>query len=153
MDKCSNKRGGGSKAFWTMLKKPALFWKGGIPIPYHIKISMVHSKSDQDISGYNAEFEVFLYFYGESVFSIISIFCLMRFLYYRDLKCTKTFTRSWYCGWRRTPALQKHQTFPIHARQTPFCIFVFLNLYLHSKSTRPSQAMPGKHHFVFLSIF
>ena len=86
---------------------------------------MVHSKSDQDISGYNAEFEVFLYFYGESVFSIISIFCLMRFLYYRDLKCTKTFTRSWYCGWRRTPALQKHQTFPIHARQTPFCIFFY----------------------------
>ena len=103
---------------------------------------MVHSKSDQDISGYNAEFEVFLYFYGESVFSIISIFCLMRFLYYRDLKCTKTFTRSWYCGWRRTPALQKHQTFPIHARQTPFCIFcIFVFVFaLQKHQTFPIHA-------------
>ena len=38
-------KGGGSKAFWTMLKKTALFWNGGIPKSYvcDITASMMSS--------------------------------------------------------------------------------------------------------------
>ena len=110
---------------------------------------MVHSKSDQDISGYNAEFEVFLYFYGESVFSIISIFfneifILQGFKVYEDLyeelvlrlkenPCTpkapdlpnpcQANTILYFCIFEFVFAHQKHQKYPIHASQTSVVFF------------------------------